>query len=136
MEPLVSEINSEEDRALFERYLAVCNEAIRRNADRFPFKQILAEAGRCAACGQAVEVLIIDDQPEHGLCIQYADDRPVVVSAPPAQNVKHKKWRVTRSYLLNVVHDPEQYIRNPAKIDWAWLYGLRDQDEQDEQSIS
>lgn len=129
--------NSQEDRELFERYLAVCNEALRQNSGRFPFKQILAEAGRCATCGQAVEVLIVDDQPTQGICVTYGDDRRLMVSDPHAQAVPPRKWKVTRSYLLNVIQNPGEYIDNPAKINWEWLYDLqRDQAPQDEQSMS
>ncbi|MCB1592163.1 MAG: hypothetical protein KDI90_06900 [Alphaproteobacteria bacterium] len=128
--------NRDEDHELFERYLHICNQALCLNADRFPFKQILEAAGGHPAGGKPVEVLIVNDQPEEGICIRYNHEQRVVQSEERHEpTLPKRKWKITRSYLLEVIRNSGEYINNPAKIDWEWLYALgeADQLQQDEQ---
>jgi hypothetical protein len=111
---------------LFSRYLEVCNRAIAANGDRFPFKQILGAAQK-SQTSKNVEVCIIDDHPEASFVIHLDDGKVSAQSHSACKNCNCKgQWRVARSYLEDVIQNPDEYIRNPAKIDWEWMYGSQD----------
>ncbi len=112
------------NRELFERYLAVCNEALMINKGRFPFRQILEGLGQHTPDRNSVQVLIVDDQPSEGFCILYDKACQAVFASPVVNIVPQTKWKVTKSYLASVVGNPYEYINNPAKIDWEWLHSL------------
>lgn len=108
---------------LFKSYLQVCNDALETNGNRFPFKQILgaAEAKR----HREVEVCIVDDQPDVSYVIHLEHQKILgeSMSCPSAScDCTKPKWNVTRSYLEDVINNPDEYIQNPAKIDWEWMF--------------
>lgn len=107
---------------LFSRYLEICNQAMEANKDRFPFKQILA-AAQSEQSSKNIEVCIINDNPEGTYVIQLGDNKIIGESHESCDDCEcDGQWRVTRSYLEDVVQNPEKYIQNPAKIDWDWMY--------------
>lgn len=118
----MSHKESEED--LFSQYLDVCNQALQANKNRFPFKQILKVAQE-SQNQKTIAVHIIDDQPSIQYAIQLKDNK---IDGNP-HDCKHcqcdGKWRVTKSYLQNVINNPQRYIDNPAKINWEWIYDDR-----------
>lgn len=100
-----------------ERYIEICNEALARSCDRFPYNRIWQAASEAQA-GRGVELVLVDDMPvstcevtvymdhiERGL---EAGDAPVL--------------RLNKSYLEDVVSNPQKYIDNPTLIDWGWLF--------------
>ncbi|MCS5597843.1 MAG: hypothetical protein NZ828_11385 [Alphaproteobacteria bacterium] len=105
---------------LFVQYLDVCNRAIDANKHRFPFKQIM-ESVRDVQTHKNVEVIILDDHPPVSCVICFDDNQKITTQ--PAIGVRGlQKWRVSKAYLENVINNPDEYIQNPAKIDWEWLY--------------
>ncbi len=112
---------------LFQKYLEVCNRALEANRGRFPFKQILGAAKKQAA-PRNVEVCIIDDHPEAAYVIHMDQDRIAGKLHEACVNCKcDGRWRVRRSYLEEVIKNPQTYIDNPAKIDWEWMYDSEQQ---------
>jgi hypothetical protein len=107
---------------LFYRYLEVCNKALQENKDRFPFKQILTNALHENAA-KKIEVSIIDDRPGGAFVMDMAGEK---ISAKPHEDCADCQcdalWRVNKTYLQDVIAHPEVYIKNPAKIDWDWLF--------------
>lgn len=108
---------------LFQKYLEICNKALEENKDRFPFKQILGAVGMSDTPPQNIEVSIIDDSRED-IYVIYFDKRKIIgeLHGNFCNCQCNGRWRVVRSYLENVIKNPEEYIRNPAKIDWDWVY--------------
>lgn len=107
---------------LLKRYLEVCNQALSLNNERFPFKQILG-AARQSEKGRRIEVDIIDDSPAPSYVMSIENDR--IVADPHSCRGDcncERTWRVSRSYLEKVARNPAAYIKNPAKIDWEWMY--------------
>jgi hypothetical protein len=108
---------------LFQQYIEICNAALRANKDRFPFKQILTAAQNQQNRPKNIEVAIVQDKPKAAYVIQMEADK---ISGKPhaacSDCTCEGQWRVTRTYLEDVIKNPEAYISNPAKIDWAWLY--------------
>ncbi|MCB2081765.1 MAG: hypothetical protein H6908_01745 [Hyphomicrobiales bacterium] len=108
--------------ALFKAYLEVCNKAMDANKDRFPYKHIW-EAVEKVLADKEIEIRVIDDQPKAAYTLRIGNHHIEI-----ANGEKHSDdgWKVSTSYLKEVVEHPEEYIRNPAKIDWEWLrYRLR-----------
>lgn len=112
---------------VFSLYLNICNRALASNKDRFPYKQIL-EALQSQTDNSNVEVEIIDDHPGVAHVISFRDNK--IIPREPCQCVnptcKKKKWRVTRTYLESVTNNPDEYISNPAKMDWEWILDSAD----------
>ena len=107
---------------LFEQYLKVCNHAMEVNKDRFPFKQIL-EAAREHAHTRTVEVQIVDDCPSADIMIRIESDKIQAEDHHACENCQcDARWKVNKSYLEDVVKNPDIYIKNPARIDWEWFY--------------
>lgn len=129
--------NDIDNAALLQRYVAICNAAIKANRERFPYKQVIT-AAQAHKQGQAVDVSIVDDRP--------TPNYSLIVEKDEIMARRHREmagegagitWRVCRTYLEAVVRDPEAYINNPAKIDWEWMLFITSQaqDEQDEQDV-
>lgn len=106
---------------LFQRYLDVCNQALDANKDRFPFKQILVPAHPINR-PRMVEVSIIDDRPDDKFTIVMEGNKMTGKRHDECVNCQcDGKWRIPKSYMEEVINHPEEYIKNPAKIDWEWM---------------
>lgn len=102
---------------LFERYMEICNQALEQNKEKFPFKQIW-EAAQTRLRDQKVALAVYDDSPQETFEVALNGSH-LDVSRPECSC--KAPWRVNRSYLEQVTSNPEDYIQNPAKIDWGWL---------------
>ena len=108
----------EEFDELFKSYLQVCNKAIEKNKDSFPYKQIW-EASSKVLDDSAINIAIYDDRPIISYSVRFNGGR---ISASKNEiSQKEKPWKVTYSYLKNVIDNPDEYIKHPAKLDWHWL---------------
>jgi len=106
---------------LFQRYLDVCNRALDMNKDKFPFKQILLPV-QLSQSSKTIEVSIIDDLPKDSYTLTVNGHHLVGNIHGQCANCKcDGKWRIHKSYLEDVIRHPDEYIQNPAKIDWEWL---------------
>ena len=112
-----------DDSTLFDRYLEICNQALLLNKDRFPFKQILG-AGAKAGQNHLYDVRI-ENALEKGCFSMMLHDGRLQAQAMQDKGCAgcccSDKWRVTRQYLEEVVSRPDEYIVNPAKLDWGWM---------------
>lgn len=106
------------EKELFQKYLDICNRALAANKDRFPYKQIW-ETSEKILREKTVPVAIYDDQPKAVYHLTLHDNHIDTVDGSE-QDVDHF-WKMNISYLEKVTSHPEEYIRNPAKIDWDWL---------------
>lgn len=104
--------------ALFHQYLDVCNAAISSHREEFPYKQIWGAVRHSLEKG-AVRVAIYDDQPKTEYEIHLEDDH--IEAEADRHAADAPVWRMNLSYLLQVVEHPEEYIQNPARLDWDWL---------------
>ena len=108
---------------LISRYVEICNRALQENKERYPYKQILDAAQNMQKL-KNIGVCIVDDKPQTSYVLQLCDNK--IKGKPHHTGVDMQydvKWRVSRTYLENVVKNPEEYVKNPAKIDWEWIYG-------------
>lgn len=105
---------------LIRRYVSVCNEAISVNRQRFPFKQIF-EAAKQAEEGHKIEVSVSGSSESY--VFQIKGDAIVYERHSACDDCQCvRKWVAPESYLMAVISEPDTYIKNPAHLDWGWLY--------------
>lgn len=111
--------NTHED--LFAQYLEVCNQALQASKHKFPFQQILGAAQQMNS-SRKTEVFVIEDRPQSTYVLLVNNEGIVAKAAASSEKCDCLgEWRVTRSYLEDVIQNPQKYIENPAKINWDWL---------------
>lgn len=111
--------NAHED--LFAQYLEICNQALQESKHKFPFQQILGAARRVNS-SRKTEVFVIEDRPQSTYVLSVNDKGIAAEPAASSDNCDCQgEWRVARSYLEDVIQNPQKYIENPAKINWDWL---------------
>lgn len=115
-------ISSPDYDDLMQRYLDVCNQAMALNKDRFPFKQILS-AAKASECGKIIEVHVVEGLPGASYAMTFGSDGLVFEPHSACSDCNcDREWSVSKGYLEDVAKNPEYYIRNPARIDWEWMY--------------
>ncbi|MDB2414208.1 hypothetical protein N9W34_00375 [Rickettsiales bacterium] len=102
---------------LFELYLAICNKAIERHKDEFPYKEILSVTETMMG-NRPIDLAIYDEKPKGAFSLKFKNNK-LVQDGKPA-DVK-KAWRVNLGYIEQVVKHPEEYIAHPEKLDLEWL---------------
>ncbi len=113
---------------IFAQYISVCNKALEKNADKFPFKQILSSV-RARDKGEIIDVEILgNDQAAY---FRLRIDADKIRAVPVCKNklsgtccggCRNRQWQTQVSYLLDVIQNEELYINNPALINWEWLH--------------
>tara|TARA_R110000868_G_scaffold384707_2_gene652278 strand:- start:375 stop:731 length:357 start_codon:yes stop_codon:yes gene_type:complete len=106
--------------ALMERYVEICNESLAQNNNSFPFKQILA-AARDAQKERCINVLIPNVAACENLLLCLNEEVTLITHPELSQN-QNGTWVVDLNYIKGVIDNAAEYIANPAKIDWEWLY--------------
>jgi hypothetical protein len=114
-------MKTSETTGLFTSALHVMNEALDKNRDKTPYKQIIDALDR-AAEGERFGVAIYEDDPEAPF-----DFYTIAYRNGQLELVEHGKgdtavnWKTPRSYLRELVDNRKEYIENPAKMDWDWV---------------
>lgn len=113
---------SQPETDLFTKYLEICNRALKENKDRFPFKQILG-AAQSRSEKRKIKVCVIGNGANTKYLINIHDNE-IHASIYNHNDEKHYSglWNADQSYLEDVVNNPEDYIHNPAKLNWDWMY--------------
>lgn len=103
-------------------YVSICNKALSLNKDRFPFKQILG-AAKQSEKDKKIEVQIAGDNVIDSYVFSINNDKIVVTPHSECGQCNcDRKWHLEWPYLQDVLKSPESYIKNPAKINWDWIY--------------
>lgn len=102
---------------LFKQYLTICNEAIDKHKDEFPYKEIL-NLGNTLMGDRSIDLAIYDDRPKGAFSLKFKNQKLANDNYP---SDVEKAWRVNLSYLKHVVEYPEKYIEHPEKLDLDWL---------------
>lgn len=108
----------EEIDALFRQYVMICNQALQAHAHEFPYKQIWNAVERLQS-SKPVDLTIYDDEPQHHYKVSLQDHHIDLVQ--DEEDETHQGWKLNTSYLRRVVENPEEYINQPARLDWDWL---------------
>lgn len=103
-------------------YVSICNKALALNKDKFPFKQILGAAQKSEQ-GKKIEIQLAGDNVINSYVFSIENDQIIVTPHALCDQCDcDRKWHMEWPYLHEVLQDPENYIKNPAKINWDWIY--------------
>jgi hypothetical protein len=109
---------------LMTEYLSICNKALEKNSDKFPYKQIL-QSIQSKDKGETVEVHIIDDYFTPHFRIKIDQDHVKISNCAGKDGCCRacikRQWHIQSSYLQDVIDHPDTYINNPALMNWDWL---------------
>ena len=115
-----SAVAVEEYERVFERYLDICNQAIERNKDKFPFMEIWRARWKNLGDGNILHCAVYDDRPKIIYTLQLTEDMKIRI-LKKKHVVPKDTWPFKYSYLKHVVDNPGDYIDHPANLDWGWL---------------
>lgn len=105
---------------LFQQFLEVCNQAMDAHKDEFPYKHIWEAAEHLQNSG-GMHVTVYDDEPKGDYQLRIQDKHLEMTNDNAHEDTAG--WRINTSYLREVVENPEEYIKEPARLDWHWLKG-------------
>jgi hypothetical protein len=110
----------EEYERIFERYLDICNQAIEKNKDKFPYMEIWRARWKSLSPDKILECAVYDDRPKIIYTLQLTEDLKIKI-LKKTPHVPDDAWPFKFSYLKHVVDNPQEYIDHPANLDWGWL---------------
>lgn len=108
---------AEDVKALFRRYLDICNEAIEKHKSELPYKTILS-ATDMFIDNRPIDLAVYDDEPKAAFSLYFKNKK--LTGDAHLKDTK-KAWRMNLSHLREVVKNPEKYIKHPEKLDLDWL---------------
>lgn len=112
---------------VFLRYMEICNSAIEKNRNKFPYTEIWgARFDKLDAKKQAtLKAIIYDDRPKVVFTLKLTKDMKIEI-VEKKEVAEEEEWPFTYQYLKRVVDNPQEYIDNPAKLQWGWLKTIFD----------
>jgi hypothetical protein len=113
-------VTVEECESLFERYIDVCNQAIERNKDKFPYKEIWQAWWKTLGPDDILQSAVYDDKPKIGFTLRLTEDMKIKI-IEKTHVAPDDVWPLHVSFLKHVVHEPEGYIEYPARLDWGYF---------------
>lgn len=105
---------------VFQQYLEICNRAIEQNKSKFPYTEIWGARLKALKDEMEIEAIVYDDRPKAAFMLRLTKDMKIEIvekKALPPEDA----WPFTYQYLKRVVDNPQDYIENPAKLEWGWL---------------
>jgi len=112
--------DAQEYEKIFQEYLEICNQAIEKNKDKFPYTEIWGARMKLMEKETKIEAIVYDDRPKLSCMLRLTKDMKIEIvekkTIPPEE-----AWPFTYQYLKRVVDHPKEYIENPAKLEWGWL---------------
>ncbi len=118
-----NEATVEEYERIFERYLDVCNKAIEKNKDKFPYMEIWKARWKNLGSNNILQCAVYDDRPKVIYTLQLTEDMKIKI-IKKKDVTPEDVWPFKLSYLKHVVDNPDEYIAHPANLDWGWLTGV------------
>ena len=111
--------DAKEYEQVFQQYLEICNRAIEQNRNKFPYTEIWGARFKKLETEAMLHAVVYDDRPKAAFMLRLTKDMKIeIVEKKP---VPDEDWPFTYQYLKRVVDNPNDYIDNPAKLEWGWL---------------
>ena len=114
----ITETNEYEN--IFQKYLEICNRAIEQNKDKFPYTEIWGARFKALETEALLNAIVYDDRPKLNLMLRLTKDMKIEIVKKNEVPTEYE-WPFTYQYLKRVVDNPDEYIANPAKLEWGWL---------------
>jgi hypothetical protein len=112
--------DAKEYEKVFQQYLEVCNRAIEQNKNKFPYTEIWGSRFKALDTEATLHAVVFDDRPKLAVKLRLTPDMKIEIAEkkdlPPED-----AWPFTYQYLKRVVDHPQEYIENPARLEWGWL---------------
>jgi len=112
--------DAQEYEKVFQEYLKICNQAIEQNKSKFPYTEIWGARMKLMEKDAKVEAIVYDDRPKLSYMLRLTKDMKIEI-AEKKEIPPDEAWPFTYQYLKRVVDHPQEYIENPAKLEWGWL---------------
>ena len=112
----------EEYEKVFEQYLDICNQAIEKNMNTFPYMQIWRARWKGSGRDNILRCAVYDDRPKVIYTLELTEDLKIRI-IEKSRVAPKDAWPLKYSYLKHVVDHPQDYIDRPASLDWGWLDG-------------
>lgn len=106
---------------LFLEYLNTMNRALAEHENETPYKQIIDASERVLG-NKKLGVAIYKndpDSPHDFYTVEFTDGRIAFVSH--GKDAPEYSWKTKESFMADVVENKDDYIQNPAKLNWDWL---------------
>ena len=110
----------DEYERLFERYIDVCNQAIERNKDTFPYKEIWRARWKTLGPDDILQIVVYDDKPKIGFTLRLTEDMKIKI-IEKTHDAPDDVWPLHLTFLKHVLEEPEGYIEHPARLDWGYF---------------
>lgn len=120
MTTITDTATTEEYERTFERYLDVCNQAIEKNKDKFPYTEIWRARWKALGANNILQCAIYDDRPKAIYTLQLTEDMKIKI-LKKEHGTPADIWPFKYSYIKRVVDNPKNYIEHPDSLDWGWL---------------
>ena len=105
---------------VFQQYLEICNRAIEKNKSKFPYTEIWGARFKALEAEATLHATVYDDRPKVAFKLRLTPDMKIeIVEKKPVPS--EDEWPFTYQYLKRVVDNPQEYIENPARLEWGWL---------------
>ena len=112
--------DAKEYEQVFQQYLEICNRSIEQNKNKFPYTDIWGARFKALETEATLHAVVFDDRPKLAVKLRLTPDMKIEIAEkkpiPPED-----AWPFTYQYLKRVVDNPQEYIDNPAKLEWGWL---------------
>jgi hypothetical protein len=112
--------DSKEYDEVFRQYLDICNQAIERNKNKFPYTEIWSANAMQAEDDMKVHAVVFDDRPKLSYMLRLTKDMKIEI-AEKKEIPEEDAWPFTYQYLKRVVDNAQEYIDHPSKLEWGWL---------------
>ena len=108
----------DEFKELFIKHLEICNKAILKHKDIFPYKEIWGNGFRQLGEGHIFNCTIYDNRPKGIYSLRLNQDKQLELVD---QELSQRFLPLNYTYLKHVFDNAEEYINHPAKLNWDWL---------------
>ncbi len=115
--------NETEYENVFRQYLDVCNQAIERNKDKFPYTEIWNARLKGPEKSSLIHAVVFDDRPKLAYMLRLTPEMKIEISEKKDLQTD-EAWPFSYQYMKRVINQPEKYITNPARLQWGWLQYL------------
>ena len=115
--------DAHEYEKVFQQYLEICNLAIEKNRNPFPYTEIWNARFNALEAEATLHAVVYDDRPKVAFTLRLTKDMKIqIVEKKPI--TRQDEWPFTYQYLKRVVDNPQEYIDHPAKLEWGWLKAM------------
>ena len=115
--------NETEYESVFRQYLDVCNQAIEKNKDKFPYTEIWNARLKGPENSTLIHAVVFDDRPKLAYLLRLTPEMKIEISEKKELQTD-EAWPFSYQYMKRVITHPEKYITNPARLQWGWLQYL------------